>query len=63
MIIDPPQRYPPYTMDKTAVVSMAFYPPVNYYYNKFVTAAGDVRNLGLLALSAYTMRGMLKGKL
>jgi len=58
MMIDPYVRYPPFTQDKVMFMSMMFYPPINYYFGKFMHTFADPKNLALLALSAYSMRGM-----
>lgn len=59
MLIDPPQRYPPFTQDKVMFLNLAFYPPISYYYSKFAHTFGDIKNLALLALGAYSIRGMV----
>jgi len=63
MMIDPYVRYPPFTQDKVAFMSLMFYPPINYYYSKFIHTFGEPKNLALLALSAYVARNMMKSKL
>ena len=40
-----------------------FYPPINYYFSQFVHHAGDLRNIALVALGAYTLKNMMKSKM
>lgn len=58
--VDPPQRYPPYTQDKVMMMTLAFYPPINYYYNKFMGLMTDKKNLLILALSAHAIQNYVR---
>jgi aldehyde dehydrogenase (NAD+) len=58
-MIDPPQRYAPYTWDKVMVMNAFFYPPVNYWYNKFTHLVMDKKNIIIAALALNTARGLL----
>ncbi|KAH9256669.1 hypothetical protein BASA81_005173 [Batrachochytrium salamandrivorans] len=63
VIIDPPQRYAPYTTDKVMVMNLAFFPPINYYFFKFIHLVSDKKNLALALLGLLHVRNLWKSKL
>ena len=40
-------------------MSLMFYPPINYYYGKFIHTFGDLKNLAILGLGAYSAKRMM----
>lgn len=56
--MDAPQRYPPYTSDKQMVMSVGYIPGVGLAYEKLANTLGDKKNLALMAMGAYILKGM-----
>jgi len=63
-LIDPYIRYPPYTQDKVMVMNLMFYPPINYYFSRFVETFLEPKNIaiGVLALT-HVARTMMQSRL
>lgn len=57
VLVDPPQRYAPYTTDKVMIMSLAFFPPVNYYFFKLMHLVTEPKNIAIAALvTAFTLK-------
>lgn len=61
--IDAPQRYPPYTKDKQAVMNLAFVPQIPYTYEQIINTISDKKNLALAGMGAYIVKNLLSSRL